>query len=438
MDREELLGTLKKLDEEVFAEFQDEIEEQRFTLSLIPTINAESPLAAYLEGSILANVSTDYHGISRTGRFEHIAAERAKKRFGAEHAIVRLSSIRSASRVVFLALLQPGDPVLSFNGRKQELCRGLSYKFSSFGADWENRDIDWQELHEQIERHHPKIVIFSPTSFPFTIDTKRLSKTAHDAGALLWVDIGQNVGLVAAGLLPSPVADADIVTFPTNDSLQGPEGAIILCKKEFAETLDRAVVNTGHAALHKNRLAALAVALLEAGSENFRLYGKQVIDNAKTLSIVLQDAGVNVWGKDTDCHLVVVSLPDGTDPQQIEQHMHRAGFHVKSARLSLKDNAPAHPVLRLSSLNPTTRSLKEKEMFLFGQMLAKALHTTDAAELEAIRKKVSSMLIDKPIYSEEWLAEIADPDTFFNGADELSIRHIASSEKKNLFGRLFH
>ncbi len=438
MDREELLGTLKKLDEEVFAEFQDEIEEQRFTLSLIPTVNAESPLAAYLEGSILANVSTDYHGISRTGRFERIAVERAKKRFGAEHAIVRLSSISAASRVVFLALFKPGNPVLSFNGRKKEHCQGLSYRFSTFGPDWKNHDIDWQELNEQIDRHQPKIIIFSPTSFPFTIDTKRLAKTAHDAGALLWVDIGQNVGLVAAGLLPSPVQDADIVTFPTNDSLQGPEGAIILCKKELAETLDRAVIEHGHSALHKNRLAALAVALLEAGSQNFHLYGEQVIANAKTLSIVLKDSGVNVWGDDTDCHLVVAALPDGTDPQQIEQHLHRAGFLVKTAHLSWKDNTPAHPVLRLSSLNPTTRSLKEKEMVMVGQMLAKALHTTDAAELEAIRKKISSMLIDKPIYSEEWLADVADPDTFFNGADELSIRHIASSEKKNLFGRLFH
>ena len=101
MDREELLSTLKKLDEEVFAEFQDEIEEQRFTMSLIPTVNAESPFAAYLEGSILANVSTDYHGISRTGRFERMAVERALKCFHAEHAIVRLDSISAASRVVW-------------------------------------------------------------------------------------------------------------------------------------------------------------------------------------------------------------------------------------------------------------------------------------------------------------------------------------------------
>ena len=266
MDREELLSTLKKLDEEVFAEFQDEVEEQRFTLSLIPTVNAESPFAAYLEGSILANVSTDYHGISRTGRFERMAVERALKCFHAEHAIVRLDSISAASRVVFKALLKSGNPVLSFNGRKQELCHGLSYRFAIFGADWENHDINWQELDEQIARHQPKIVIFSPTSFPFAIDTKRLAKAAHDAGALLWVDIGQNIGLVAAGLMPSPVDDADVVTFPTNDSLQGPEGAIILCKKELAETIERSVIDNGHSALHKNRLAALAVALRDAAA----------------------------------------------------------------------------------------------------------------------------------------------------------------------------
>lgn len=187
MDREELLSTLKKLDEEVFAEFQDEVEEQRFTLSLIPTVNAESPFAAYLEGSILANVSTDYHGISRTGRFERMAVERALKCFHAEHAIVRLDSISAASRVVFKALLKSGNPVLSFNGRKQELCHGLSYRFAIFGADWENRDINWQELDEQIARHQPKIVIFSPTSFPFAMTRSASQRSptmpAHCSGS---------------------------------------------------------------------------------------------------------------------------------------------------------------------------------------------------------------------------------------------------------------
>lgn len=439
MDREELLSTLKKLDEEVFAEFQDEVEEQRFTLSLIPTVNAESPFAAYLEGSILANVSTDYHGISRTGRFERMAVKRALKCFHAEHAIVRLDSISAASRVVFKALLKSGNPVLSFNGRKQELCHGLSYRFAIFGADWENHDINWQELDEQIARHQPKIVIFSPTSFPFAIDTKRLAKAAHDAGALLWVDIGQNVGLVAAGLMPSPVDDADVVTFPTNDSLQGPEGAIILCKKELAETIERAVIDNGHSALHKNRLAALAVALREACEPSFREYGQQVIANARALSKALQENGISIWGDGTDCHLVVAALPKDADPQQIEQHLHRAGFLVKTARLpDEEERKPAHPVLRLSSLNPTTRSLKEKDMEKIGQLLAAALNVDDPAALEVIRKKVSSLLMDKPIYSEEWVESIAKPDIFFNGADELSVRNIASNEKKHLFGRLFH
>ena len=432
MDREELLSTLKKLDEEVFAEFQDEIEEQRFTMSLIPTVNAESPFAAYLEGSILANVSTDYHGISRTGRFERMAVERALKCFHAEHAIVRLDSISAASRVVFKALLKSGNPVLSFNGRKQELCHGLSYRFSIFGADWENRDIDWKELDEQIARHQPKIVIFSPTSFPFAIDTKRLAKVTHEAGALLWIDIGQNVGLVAAGLMPSPVADADVVTFPTNDSLQGPEGAIILCKKELAETIERSVIDNGHSALHKNRLAALAVSLREASEPSFRLYGQQVIANARALSKALQENGIPIWGDGTDCHLVVA------DPQKTEQKLHRAGFMIKTARLPDAERRPAHPVLRLSSLNPTTRSLKEKDMEKIGQLLAAALNVDDPAALEVIRKKVSSLLMDKPIYSEEWVESIANPDIFFNGADEISVRNIVSNEKKHLFGRLFH
>lgn len=135
----------------------------------------------------------------------------------------------------------------------------------------------------------------------------------------------------------------------------------------------------------------------------------------------------------------VAALPKDADPQQIEQHLHRAGFLVKTARLpDEEERKPAHPVLRLSSLNPTTRSLKEKDMEKIGQLLAAALNVDDPAALEVIRKKVSSLLMDKPIYSEEWVESIAKPDIFFNGADELSVRNIASNEKKHLFGRLFH
>ena len=179
----EILSTLKQFDNEVYERLQDVIEKQHYTLSLVPTMNATSPFATYLEGSVLANCDRDFKRSQVDNGFEKLAIERCQELFNAEHAVVRLSNLKMASRVVLQALLKNGDRILSFNGRKAEHCDGLNYAFASFSITPDTQDIDWQDLTEKIKSWQPEIVIFSPTSYPRLVDYEKMAQLAHAGGA---------------------------------------------------------------------------------------------------------------------------------------------------------------------------------------------------------------------------------------------------------------
>ena len=438
MNKDEILAALKQLDGEVYGKLQDEICQQRYELSLMPTMNAESPLAGYLEGSVLTNSDWDYHAISQFRGFEQIAAERAEKLFGAEHAIVRIGGIVAATRIVCKGLLNDGDCVVSFNGRKAEHCEGLDYKFVPFYLTGDANDLDWQSMEDILADNQAKLLIFSPTSYSRNVDYGRLAGIAHRNDALLWVDLGQKVGQVAAGLQPSPFPEADIVTFATDDAIHGPEGAVILCKKELQEQLDESVVANGHSALHRNRLAALAVAFREAETKEFAAYGRQVIQNAQIMWESLQQAGCQVLCGGTDSHLVVVAFPKSISLGDMQRRLAAAGFLVKASELLTDNGNHKYHTLRLSTLNPTTRSLKENDIRKISALLAKAMVQDDSDGLKSIREKVGILLMDKPIFSEEWLPRGSNAEMSFDGSDKISAHDIAANEKKSVLKRIFN
>lgn len=438
MNKDELLATLKQLDGEVYGKLQDEICQQRYELSLMPTMNAESPLAAYLEGSVLANSDWDYHAISQFRGFEQIAAERAEKLFGAEHAIVRIGGTVAATRIVCKGMLNDGDSVVSFNGRKKEHCEGLAYNFVPFYLKEDAVDLDWQGLEDSMSNSQAKLLIYSPTSYSRNVDYSRLANIAHDYQALLWVDLGQKVGQVAAGLQPSPFPAADIATFATDDAIHGPEGAVILCKGELQERLDESVVLNGHSALHRNRLAALAVALREAETPEFAAYGQQVIKNAQIMWQTLQQEGCKVLCGGTDSHLVMVAFPENISLGDMQRRLAAAGFLVKTSELLTGDGSRKYHVLRLSTLNPTTRSLKENDIKQISVLLAKAMTQDVTDSLKKIRDKVGILLMDKPIFSEEWLPKGGSTEMSFDGSDKISAHDIAANEKKSVLKRIFN
>lgn len=437
MNKDEILAALKKLDGEVYTKLQDEICQQRYELSLMPTMNAESPLAAYLEGSVLTNSDWDYHAISQFRGFEQIAAERAEKLFGAEHAIVRIGGIEAATRIVCKGLLNKGDSIVSFNGRKEEHCEGLDYHFVPFYLTDDAADLDWQGLQDAMSNSQAKMLIYSPTSYSRNVDYSRLAGIAHNYQALLWVDLGQKVGQAAAGLHPSPFPAADIVTFATDDAMHGPEGAVILCKEELKEQLDESVVVNGHSSLHRNRLAALAVVFQETRTPEFVAYGKQVIKNAQIMWQTLQEEGCKVLCGGTDSHLVLAAFPENISLGDMQRRLAAAGFLVKTSEMLTGDGSTKYHVLRLSTLNPTTRSLKENDIKQISVLLAKAMHEDESDKLKKIRDKVGILLMDKPIFSEEWLPRGGSADMSFDGADKVSAHDIAANEKKSVLKRIF-
>ena len=438
MKKEDLLNHLKAFDPEVYTFLQDEIHRQRYALSLIPTESAISPLAAFLEGSPLANSGVE-SCTAQHGRFiEELVRTRAQELFGSEHAVVRLGNIAAASRVALLGLLQRGDTVLSFNLRKQEHCAGLDFRFENYGIDPSLQKVDWDEVTQIAERVKPRLIIFSPVSYPCVPNYERLAAVARAVGAYLWVDIGQCVGLVAAGLIPSPVALADVVSFPTNDSLRGPDGAILLCTKELAPQMDAAVANTGHISLHMNHLAALGFALHAAAQPRFRAYGEQVLANSRALAAALKEQGINLLAGGTETHLILAAPAAGVDIVDTVHALGRMGIYVKRDKIPTMRPEILLSALRLSTLNPTTRGLKEADMSIIADVLARTLSGKCPAEEEdAMRMKIAKLLMDKPTFSEEWMNVDATSQTVAHSSDTGSVHEHVANERKTILKRLF-
>ena len=404
MQNQTLTESLAAFDPEIYGLLQEEIQKQRFTLSLLPTSNAVSPFSAYLKGSIFGNGQLDYHAVQSHMKLEEIAETRAAKLFGADHAIVRISDIAAASRVVFQALATTGGTILSFNRRKLELCIGehLQYDFISFSIEPETEQIDLARVEQLAKARKPRLIIYSPVNYPLHLDYARLKEIAKAAGAYLWVDIGQNAGAVAAGCAPSPVPYADVVTLPTGDSLQGPHNAVILTSKELADNMDKAVLDTGHSMVKKNVLAALATTFLEAGTAPFRACCEQVLKNAQALQKGLRDAGLKTLCGDTESHLVLARLPQGTTPKKAVANLGEAGFLVKGDEMLTTDESLTFPILRLFTLDPTTRALKEPSLQTIGHLIGDfLLSAQDKAATDKARAQIRAILMDKPLFSDE-------------------------------------
>ena len=439
MKKEDLLNHLKAFDPEVYTFLQDEIHRQRYALSLIPTESAISPLAAFLEGSPLANSGVE-SCTAQHGRFiEELVRTRAQELFGSEHAVVRLGNIAAASRVALLGLLQRGDTVLSFNLRKQEHCAGLDFRFENYGIDPSLQKVDWDEVAQIAERVKPRLIIFSPVSYPCIPNYERLSAIAHAAGAYLWVDIGQCVGLVAAGLIPSPVACADVVSFPTSDSLRGPDGAILLCRRKLASQLDAAVTNTGHTSLHTNRLAALAFALHAAAQPKFRAYGEQVLINSRALAAALEKRGVPLLCGGTETHLVLAAPAPDVDLTDAVNTLAQIGLYVKPDWIPTMRAEYILSALRLSTLNPTTRGLTEEDMEIVADALAHVLSgVVNEAQKDALRLSVGKLIMDKPLFSDRWMNLDAMAQTDWPASGEgIAVHAHAASERRNILKNLF-
>ena len=421
MTNEKILRKLENFDPELCGQLRSALKQQRTTLSLIPTTNAASPFASFLKGSTLGDEIIDHHKAHRQSRLEKLALSRAKELFGAEHAVVRIGSLAIASRVVMLALLKKGDTVLSFNLRKSEHCTGdLQYNFVKFGVEPDTLELNFAKVQALAHKHRPDMIIYSPVNYPRNIDYAGLRKIADEVGAYLWIDLGQNSGLIAAGKIASPVPYADVATFAASDALHGPQNGIILCKEKIAELLDRTVIETGHSSLKKNVLASLALAFKEADCMEYQDYAQQVLDNARGLENGLLAAGCKLLCSPTENHLVLVQLPEGTSGSEVADKLKTAGLMVKAEQLMTAEDSISFPILRLSSLDSATRYLQAEEMEEVGRVLGQFLNSPqDDVAVQTVSKFIKKLVEDLPLFAEDWLPEL---EAFDDGDAELSMR----------------
>ena len=397
---------LKKFDPELSELLKISIDRQLYTLSLIPTDTAASPLSQYIKGSAIGNDFVGQYSAQHYSKIEQLAVERACKLFGAEHAVVRTGNAAVASRVVLMTLANPGDKILSFNLRKKEHCTGeqMKYDFIKFAVEPKNFRMNYDTVRYLALRNKPVLIIYSPVNYPHNIDYKKMRKIADEVGAKLWIDLGQNAGLIAAKKIPSPIPYADVATFSASDSLHGPQSGIILSKKQFAASLEQKLIDTGHVSLKKNVLAALAVTFREVACEEYGEYAQQILNNARALENGLKQSRAEVLISPTENHLVLVRI--NQDGKDLEEKLAQGGLLVKSEKLMTSDEKITYPILRLSSLDPTTRGVYEDDMFTIGLTLGEFLKSRqDTKSVTGLSKVIKEIVESLPLFSEEWLPE---------------------------------
>ncbi len=391
-----------------------ELNRQRGNIELIASENIVSPAVLLAAGGVLTNKYAEgypgkryYGGCQCVDVVEEIARERAKKLFGAEHANVQPHSGANANLAVFFALLQPGDTVMGMNLQQGgHLSHGSPVNISGkyfnivpYGVSEMDEKIDYDEMEKIALECKPKLIVVGASAYSRVIDFPRCREIADKVGAYLMVDMAHIAGLVAAGVHPSPVPYADIVTTTTHKTLRGPRGGMILCKEQFAKAIDKAIFPGVQGGPLMHIIAAKAVALGEAMTDEFKEYGKQVVANAAALCDRLVERGVKVVSGGTDNHLILLNLVGtGITGKELEARLDEV--HI-TANKNTVPNDPASPFvtsgLRIGTPAVTTRGFKEPEMKLIADWIADAIEDFEGNK-EKIYAGVQELCARFPLY----------------------------------------
>ena len=407
---------LKLYDPEVAAACHSELERQQHNIELIASENIVSKAVLLAAGGVLTNKYAEgypgkryYGGCSYVDVVEDIARERAKKLFGAEHANVQPHSGANANLAVFFALCQPGDTVLGMNlSEGGHLSHGSPVNISGkyfhivpYGVDPVTERIDYDKMREIALASKPRMIIVGASAYSRTIDFARCREIADEAGAYLMVDMAHIAGLVAAGEHPSPVPYADVVTTTTHKTLRGPRGGMILCREEYAKAIDKAVFPGTQGGPLMHIIAAKAVALGEALTDEFKAYQHQIVVNAKCLSEELLARGIELVSGGTDNHLMLLKLVNaGVTGKELERRLDEV--HITAN----KNTIPGEPLspfvtsgLRIGTPAVTTRGFREPEMKQIAGWIADVIADFDANR-ERIGAEVAELCAKYPIYAE--------------------------------------
>lgn len=405
---------LEKFDSEVFASCNKEFDRQQSFIELIASENIVSKAVLLAAGSVLTNKYAEgypgkryYGGCHCVDEVEEIARERAKKLFGADHANVQPHSGANANLAVFFALLQPGDTVMGMNlSQGGHLSHGSPVNISGkywnivpYGVDDETEMIDYDKMREIALECKPKMIVVGASAYSRIIDFPRCREIADEVGAYLMVDMAHIAGLVAAGVHPSPVPYADVVTTTTHKTLRGPRGGMILCKEELAKAIDKAVFPGTQGGPLMHVIAAKAVALGEALSDDFKAYAEQVVKNAAVLCESLQAEGIDIVSKGTDNHLMLLDLRKfDISGKELEARLDEV--HLTTNKNTIP-NDPKSPFvtsgLRIGTAAVTSRGFREEEMKLIAKWI-KAVIVDFENSKEAVKAEVMALCEKYPIY----------------------------------------
>ena len=415
----DLLTNLKTVDPEIQKAIDQELSRQREKLEMIASENIVSTAVMQAQGSILTNKYAEgypgkryYGGCEYVDIVEQLAIDRAKKLFGAEYANVQPHSGAQANTAVYFALLQPGDTILGMNltdgghlahGSPVNIS-GKYFKIIPYGVDKETERIDYDELERLAKEHQPKLIVGGASAYSRVIDFERMAQIAKSVGAYLMIDMAHIAGLVAAGLHPSPVPYADVVTTTTHKTLRGPRGGLILCRDaEFGKQFNKAIFPGIQGGPLMHVIAAKAVAFKEALSDEFKVYQQQVLDNAKALADELVKKGFRIVSGGTDNHLMLVDLRSkNITGKEAQFLLDEIGITANRNTIPFEPLSPfVTSGIRLGTPALTTRGLKEEDIREVADIIADVIENReDSAVIETTKAKVQAICKKFPLYEE--------------------------------------
>ena len=413
----DLLTNLKTVDPEIQKAIDQELSRQREKLEMIASENIVSTAVMQAQGSILTNKYAEgypgkryYGGCEYVDIVEQLAIDRAKKLFGAEYANVQPHSGAQANTAVYFALLEPGDTILGMNltdgghlthGSPVNIS-GKYFKIIPYGVDKETERIDYDELERLAKEHQPKLIVGGASAYSRVIDFERMAQIAKSVGAYLMIDMAHIAGLVAAGLHPSPVPYADVVTTTTHKTLRGPRGGLILCRDaEFGKQFNKAIFPGIQGGPLMHVVAAKAVAFKEALSDEFKVYQQQVLDNAKALADELVKKGFRIVSGGTDNHLMLVDLRSkNITGKEAQFLLDEIGITANRNTIPFEPLSPfVTSGIRLGTPALTTRGLKEEDIREVADIIADVIENReDSAVIEAAKAKVKAICKKFPLY----------------------------------------
>jgi glycine hydroxymethyltransferase len=407
---------IKKQDPQVYKAIRGELKRQQEGMELIASENYVSEAVLEALGSIFTNKYSEgypghryYGGQKYTDQVETLAIERAKKLFGAEHVNVQPLSGAPANMIVYSAILKPGDKVLGMDlSHGGHLTHGhpvtLSAKIYNFIRYKTKADglIDYKELEKIALKEKPKLMLAGFSAYTRQIDYKKFCAIAKKVGATTMFDIAHIAGLIAGKALPNPVPHFDIITTTTHKTLRGPRGGMIMCKKEFAKVIDKALFPGFQGGPHENNIAAKAVAFREALKPSFKVYAKQIIKNAQVLEIELRKHGFKIMFGGTDNHMVLVDVfgSKGVSGKEAEVALDKIGITLNKNMIPDDPRGPMDPSgIRIGVPAITTRGMKEREIRKISLWAKEAIENyKNEKKLKELHKEVIQLCKKFPVY----------------------------------------